>query len=78
MPKEWVAPPDFDTADGELLEGYEDEEDSEGAAMLGSERRRQQRAVDEGTPPPRLVKFADTSGRVLPGSERAPVPGRKT
>lgn len=83
VPKEWVAPPDFDTADGELLEAYEDEEDEEDAAMLGKDRKRAQRRLDEGggeegTPPPRLVSLTDTSGRQMPGAERAPVPGRKT
>ena len=41
VPREWVCPPDADTADGELLE--EDEEDGEDAAMLGSDRRRRHR-----------------------------------
>lgn len=39
VPKEWIAPPDADTADGELI----DEEDDERAAMLSSEQRRRQR-----------------------------------
>lgn len=39
VPKEWIAPPDADTADGELL----DEEDDERAAMLSSEQRKRQR-----------------------------------
>ena len=44
VPKEWIAPPDHETAEGELLDDEDDdEEDSEGAAMLGSERRRQHR-----------------------------------
>lgn len=91
VPKEWVAPPEYDTADGELLDEEEEEEDSEGAAMLGSERRKRQREaqrsvdegsslaggkriVEDGTPPPRLVKMRDTSGREMPVAERAPVP----
>lgn len=38
VPREWISPPDIDTADGELLE--EDEESDEGAGMLESDRRR--------------------------------------
>ena len=41
VPKEWIQPPDVDTADGELLD--EDEEDEEHASMLASERRRRHR-----------------------------------
>ena len=40
VPKEWVTPPDHDTADGELLD--EDDEDEQ-AAMLDFDRRRQER-----------------------------------
>jgi deubiquitinase DESI2 len=42
VPKEWVQPPDFDTADGELLD-EEDEGDEEHSAMLASEQRRRHR-----------------------------------
>lgn len=41
VPKEWISPPDHDTAEGELLE--EDEEEDESAAILASEQRRRQR-----------------------------------
>ena len=37
VPREWVAPPDHDTADGELLEG---DETDERAAMLSRSRQR--------------------------------------
>ncbi|KAF2145355.1 uncharacterized protein K452DRAFT_220918 [Aplosporella prunicola CBS 121167] len=37
VPREWIAPPDHDTADGELLD---DDEDDERAAMLHGERRK--------------------------------------
>ena len=43
VPKEWISPPDHETADGELLE--DDEEADESAAMLHSERRTRQRDV---------------------------------
>ncbi|KAK3070962.1 hypothetical protein LTR53_009522 [Teratosphaeriaceae sp. CCFEE 6253] len=40
VPKEWVHPPDCETADGELLD---EEEEDEAAAMLDFDRRRQER-----------------------------------
>ncbi|KAI7272733.1 DHS-like NAD/FAD-binding domain-containing protein [Hortaea werneckii] len=42
VPKEWIAPPDHETAEGELMEEEieEDEEEDERAAMLVSDRRR--------------------------------------
>ncbi|KAL1306646.1 hypothetical protein AAFC00_005321 [Neodothiora populina] len=48
VPKEWVSPPDHETADGELLEEDEEDddehdEDDENAAMLASDRRRRRR-----------------------------------
>lgn len=43
VPKEWIAPPDFETAEGELL----DEDDShERSRMLGSTDSSQRRSVD--------------------------------
>lgn len=77
VPKEWVSPPDFETADGELLEEGEDEEGDderdERAGMLESYRRREGDARDD-TPPPRVVAVKDTSGRNMPAAERAPLP----
>ncbi len=79
VPREWIAPPDHDTADGELLEDEEDET----AAMLHQSTRRihgfhggsrhgagahwdEERTGDGG----KVLK--DTNGRILPTSERAP------
>lgn len=48
VPKEWISPPDVETADGELLEeeGEDDDADAdENVGMLESERR-QRRAED--------------------------------
>jgi hypothetical protein len=65
VPKEWIAPPDHETAEGELLD-EEDEEDSEGAAMLGSEQRRRQReAQREGS-----LEDDEEVGRSLAGGRR--------
>ncbi len=84
VPREWIEPPDFDTADGALLD-----EDDDGA----DEHSRMLRTSDE---QPRLVgqgsdwdsederpqggdskgkgkaPVRDTSGRSLPAAERAP------
>lgn len=78
VPKDWINPPDFEGVDGDLLE-EEGEESGEEGSLLGSDKRRSQRRVGDGggeerTPPPRVVSVRDTSGRMLPGSERAPVP----
>ena len=65
VPKEWVSPPECETAEGELLD--EEEEDGEGAAMLGSERRRQQReARREGS----LEDDGEEVGSSLAGGKR--------
>lgn len=85
VPKEWVSPPDHETADGELVE---DDEDDENVGMLASDQRRQRREATHSSakvqhnrltsrdemPPPRVVSVKDTSGRPVPPSERAPVP----
>jgi hypothetical protein len=42
VPREWIQPPDCDTAEGELLDD-EDEGDEEHSAMLASEQRRRHR-----------------------------------
>lgn len=92
VPREWISPPDHDTADGELVD--EDEDEDENAAMLRSDQRRRRREETAGsssedsgasdrrivsrddTPPPRLVSVRDTSGREMPVAERAPMPRR--
>ena len=80
VPRDWVAPPDHDTADGELV--VDDEED-ESAAMLHQITRRAHdfhASSGDGDGPDwhdedhygednRALK--DTDGRVLPASERA-------
>lgn len=79
VPKEWLQTPEYEGMDGELVEEEEEGEESgeEGSSLLGSERKRSQRRVgvgEEDSPPPRGVDVRDSGGRVLPGSERAPVP----
>lgn len=87
VPKEWIAPPDYETADGELLNNEDDED--ERSRMLrresqeryrfhntsrqddeawDSEEERRRGGSGKGKAPIR-----DTSGRVVPAAERAPL-----
>lgn len=63
VPKEWISPPDFETADGELLnEETEGEEDyGEAAAMLERDRKRQAREEERRR---RGVRAYSTNGSV--------------
>ncbi|KAF2094682.1 DUF862-domain-containing protein, partial [Rhizodiscina lignyota] len=82
VPREWIAPPDHDTADGELLDN-DSEDDDEHVAMLRAEQRRierdrevsseeQERVSTEPGPALKNAKVRDTSGREMPPAERAP------
>lgn len=95
VPKEWIAPPDFETADGELLDDEDDHRSNERSRMLGDtdtshqkhsfddgrdnvtdddewdsdeDRRHGRSGKGKGKAPTR-----DSSGRVVPPSERAPI-----
>lgn len=94
VPREWVAPPDYETAEGELIDG--DQETDERARMLPPSNRgecqpaapaedahdvmdsvhstRHSQDSDEAlshlNP---AYSSRDSSGRLLPGSERAPL-----
>jgi hypothetical protein len=94
VPKEWIAPPDFETADGELVDEDDRSDSNERSRMLSdmdssrerhslddrvrdevasdeewdSEEERRQGGSGKGKAPIR-----DTSGRVVPPAERAPV-----
>lgn len=83
VPREWINPPDHETAEGELLE---DEEEGESASFLQSDRRRKRLEEDRGpiggrrmdfSPPPRLVNIKDTAGRDITVAERVSVPKKK-
>ncbi|ORY09100.1 PPPDE putative peptidase domain-domain-containing protein [Clohesyomyces aquaticus] len=93
VPREWIAPPDHDTADGELLD--EDFDEDERSSMLRSDNRRRHRASEDerqswdsemdrisssngGNDVARLVEIQDSSGRTIPAAERAPLPRRIT
>lgn len=47
VPREWIQPPDADTAEGEILDEDLDEEVGEDVAMLESERRRAQKRLKD-------------------------------
>ena len=85
VPREWIAPPDHDTAEGELLE----EEENERASMLRQGHRRSSSfhySFSEGEDGHWTIerdhrrerggkgKGVDSEGRVLPVGERAPRP----
>ncbi|KAI9829125.1 MAG: hypothetical protein M1832_000148 [Thelocarpon impressellum] len=102
VPREWIEPPDHETADGELVEDDEDDEDEddERSRMLQRQRLRRRTSIEEeravgedraqdvsddddddnggGRRSRRDSKgkstVRDTSGRVVPASELAPVP----
>lgn len=85
VPREWIAPPDHDTADGELLE---EDGDNERASMLRQGHRRSSSFrcsfsegedgrwtsdEDEGGTKGK-GPIRDTDGRNLPAIEHAPHP----
>ena len=79
VPKDWVSPPDRNTADGELL--VEEDEDDENSAMLRHDKGigcQNQLEVDDlypksgrrnGDSREDTVPTHDTDGRALPASE---------
>ncbi|KAH8592407.1 putative UPF0326 protein hag1 [Bisporella sp. PMI_857] len=97
VPKEWIAPPDFETADGELYGDDDEQESDERSRMLretsrrhsiddaprddlaslaendewDSETERRQGGSGKGKAPVR-----DTSGRIVPPADRAPIARR--
>ncbi|KAK8192848.1 PPPDE putative peptidase domain-containing protein [Phyllosticta capitalensis] len=87
VPREWIAPPDHDTADGELVD---DDEQDERAAMLRGSQSQDRSRTRSNTPGSRrslaseswtgsermLANGRDTSGRQMPPSEMAPVPSK--
>jgi len=86
VPKEWIAPPDFETVDGELLEDEEDVNPHERSRMLGSTGTSLRRSTDEGDEwdsgnerrkggngkGKERAEITDTSGRIVPPADRAP------
>ena len=88
VPKEWIAPPDFDTADGELLEDEDDTD--ERSRMLRRESQDRYRFHDTGREDDDewdseeerrrggsgkgKAPIRDTSGRVVSPVERTPQP----
>ena len=65
VPREWISPPDHETAEGELLDEAE-EEDDEHAAMLESDRRRRRREQHAST----STASGESIGESLAGGPR--------
>ena len=93
VPREWIAPPDHDTADGELLDEEDDEDERtsmlrqqyhRGSSFQGSRMGSTIGSEDEGWDSDRDRRkggsgkgkraVRDTDDRVMPASERAPLP----
>jgi deubiquitinase DESI2 len=87
VPRDWIEPPDYGTADGELIEDDTDEEGlnaHESTGFLSRSGSSRDRFADSDSDSERVQltssrgndkgkgKLKDTSGRVLPPSERAP------
>ena len=81
VPREWIEPPDHDTADGELVE--EEDEEDERTSMLRMDYKRASSArgsslvgddVSWDTARRGKGKGKDNEGRDMPASERAPRP----
>lgn len=91
VPREWIEPPDFSTAQGELMEDDEELDAHEGTGFLSRENSYQRvrgsllPSDDEGEMGPvggkgksKAGKTTDSSGRALPPSERAPAPTERS
>jgi len=90
VPKEWIAPPDFETADGELFNEDDDTHETERSRML-RDTSRERHSYDDGTRDDTTdddeyeesvradgkgkgkAPIRDSSGRVVPPADRAPV-----
>jgi hypothetical protein len=86
VPREWIAPPEYETADGELLDDEDDAD--ERSRMLRRESQDRYRfhhtGVDDddgwdseeerrlGGSGKGKAPIRDTSGRIVPPAERAP------
>lgn len=71
VPKEWIAPPDHETAEGELLDEEEEDEDAdESAGLVESDRKRQTREEERA----RLDGSGRVSGRRIMTNDTSPPP----
>jgi hypothetical protein len=96
VPRDWIAPPDFETADGELMDDDEHHEANERSGMLSDMDSSHRRQSSDHRAGPRLADVQesdeelgqgsggkgkapvrDTSGRMVPPAERAPI-GRRS
>lgn len=70
VPREWIAPPDYDTADGELLD---EEFEDEGASMLRHDRERERHRTTEEARGWENAGYPAGSSRGDQGSARGPI-----
>lgn len=99
VPKEWIAPPEYDDVDGELV-NEEGMDSTERSRMLTNDRQNARHSFDDFVQPEGLENLTDddewdseeerriggsgkgkavlkdTSGRIVPAAERAPLPRR--
>ena len=72
VPREWVEPPEYDTADGALLDDYESSDQHAGPRQSGESSRQGNDTETEGDGGGGHKARRDSSGRTLPPAERAP------
>ena len=86
VPREWVEPPEYDTADGALLEDYDNSDEqarmlrssADTPRLIGDNSTEAEQGSDDEEDRRRRSsvkgkhKAKDTSGRTLPPAERAP------
>jgi hypothetical protein len=70
VPREWIAPPDYDTADGELLD---EEFEDEGASMLRHDRERERHRTAEEARGWENTSYPAGGSRGDQGSARGPI-----
>jgi hypothetical protein len=88
VPRDWLEPPDFVTAEGELVDDGDESDADEGTGFLRRDDSYQRSLLDDDVESVQLENSntpkgkgkgssaRDTSGRALPAAERAPGAGR--
>ncbi|KAM3071163.1 hypothetical protein ACMFMG_008757 [Clarireedia jacksonii] len=95
VPKEWITPPDYETADGALVEDEQSDSNERSRMLDDTDTSFQRHSMDDGRPEIILAddewdseeamernkkgkgkEVRDTSGRIVPLSERAPTARR--
>ncbi|CAG8960308.1 hypothetical protein HYFRA_00012381 [Hymenoscyphus fraxineus] len=92
VPREWIAPPDFETADGELLDEEQDNSHERSRMLAETDNSHERYSFDEGRADSSDEEWdtgentakgkgkrpvRDTGGRVVPPADRAPTKAKK-